>query len=129
LTGADRHSRPHRLPLNCILFGRIRWAGWDRAGYSVVRARSGDRRLVIFVARRQVAVTPLSPVGWLVRLRFRDSARWERTAFQIVNHIIVVIVIDDRRTITLPRIIALWRISLRWRIGLKRVVLRQSLPS
>jgi len=72
---------------------------------------------------------PAVAVGWLVRLRFRDSAWWERTAFQIVNHIIVVIVIDDRRTITLPRIIALWRISLRWRIGLKRVVLRQSLPS
>jgi hypothetical protein len=74
----------------------------------------------------QVAV--VSPAGWLVGLRFRDSARWERTAFQIVNHVIVVIVIDDRRTITLPRIIALWR--LRWRIGLnRRVVLRQSLPS
>src|SRR5262249_19028247 len=62
--------------------------------------------------------------------RFRDRARWERTAFQIVDHVIVVIVIDDRRTITLPRIIALWRVSLRWRIGLnRRVVMRQSPPS
>jgi hypothetical protein len=49
---------------------------------------------------------------------------------QIVNDVIVVIVIDDRRTITLPRIIALWRISLRWWIGLNgRIVLRQSLSS
>jgi hypothetical protein len=65
-------------------------------------------------------ITPLSPVGigvspagWLVGLRFRDRTRWERTAFQIVNHVIVVIVIDDGWTITLPRIIARWRISLR----------------
>jgi hypothetical protein len=53
-----------------------------------------------------------------------------RTAFQIVKHIIGVVVIDDRRTITLPRIKDLWRISLRWRISLnRRVVLRRSLPS
>src|SRR5262249_19701126 len=97
-------------------------------GHAVVRF------VVFVVSRRQVAVAPLSPVGiWpagcLVGRRFRDSARWERTALQIVNHVIVVIVIDDRRTITLPRIIGLWRISLRWRVGLnRRVVLRQSLP-
>jgi hypothetical protein len=56
---------------------------------------------------------PVSPARWLVGLRFRDSTRWERTALQIVNRIIVVIVIDDRQRITLPRIIDLWRISLR----------------
>src|SRR5439155_12969630 len=93
------------------------------AGHAVVRF------VVFVVSRRQVAVI-VSPAGWLVGLRFRDSAWWERTAFQIVNYVIVVIVIDDGRTITLPRIIDLWRISLRWRIGLnRRVVLRQSLPS
>src|SRR5262249_57120436 len=91
------------------------------------------RFVVLAALVRQVAVASLSPVGISPRrcsLRFRDSTRWERTALQIVNDVIVVIVIDDRRTITLPRIIALWRISLRWRVGLnRRVVLRQSLPS
>jgi hypothetical protein len=64
----------------------------------------------------------------LVGLRFR----WQRTVWQIVEHVIVRIVIDDRRKrrITLPRIIALWRINLRWRVGLsRRVVLRESPPS
>src|SRR5207247_1232510 len=127
-----------------IPFGRIGWAQWD-AGHAVIRARSEKRRLVVFaVLRRQVAVTslspiaigagrPVSPVGRrrLVGLRFHGSTRWERMV-QIVDHVIVLIVIDDgrKRTITLPRIIALWRVSLRWRIGLnRRVVLRQSLPS
>src|SRR5262249_18570980 len=131
LTGADRHPRSHRFLQNFILFGRTGCAGWDAAGHAVVW-------LVVFgVSWRPGAGTPLSPLriwpaGCLVGLRFRDSARWERTALQIVNHFIVVIVIDDRRkrTITLPRIVALWRISLRWRIGLSgRVVLRRSLLS
>src|SRR5262249_27976154 len=109
LAGSDRHPRPHRLLQNRILFGRIGWSGWDAAERAVVR-------FVVFATlRRQVSVTPLwigrpvSPTGWLVGLRFRDSTRW-----QIVNHVIVVIVIDDGRTI--PRIIVMWRISLRWRI-------------
>src|SRR5262249_12195464 len=113
LTGPDRHPRPHRLLQNRILFGRSGCAGWDARWHAVVRL------VVVTALLRCVAVTPLppiaigasgpvSPVGWLVGLRSRGSTRWERTAFQIVNHVIVVIFIDDRRkrTITLPRIIA-----------------------
>src|SRR5215831_20493298 len=94
--------------------------------------------------RRACAITPLSTLGVHVRparsilsnaLNFCRSAtrsRWQRTVWQIVEHVIVRIVIDDRRKrrITLPRIIALWRINQRWRVGLsRRVVLRESPPS
>src|SRR5262249_51809738 len=136
---ADRQPRPHRLPPNCILFGRAGWARWDAAGYAVVRVGAFAALL------RQVAVTPPLPITIgarrpvsrggrrrLVGLRFHGSTPWEPTVLQIVDHVIVGIVIDDgrKRTITLPRIIALWRISPRWRIGLsRRVVLRRSLPS
>jgi hypothetical protein len=70
--------------------------------------------------------------GWTsgrnVQIDYRWAAGEERTAFQIVNF--VVIVIDDGRPITLPRIIDLSRISLVWRIGVsRRVVLRRSLSS
>src|SRR5262249_56794925 len=32
---ADRQPRPHRLPPNCILFGRAGWGRWDAAGDGV----------------------------------------------------------------------------------------------
>src|SRR5215831_9115908 len=122
-----------QLFLRADLGPHVRWqcghiarvdAASNRSGNSVVRARSGNHGLVVFVARRKVSVTPLSPIAIgaggprLVGLRFR----WQRTVWQIVEHVIVRIVIDDRRKrwIILRRIIiiALWRINLRWRVGL-----------
>jgi Domain of unknown function (DUF4062) len=64
--------------------------------------------------------TPGKFRGPALDVRSCSEARWERTAFQIVNF--VVIVIDDGRPITLPRIIDLSRISLVWRIGVSRRV-------
>src|SRR5262249_60306033 len=42
---ADRQPRPHRLPPNCILFGRAGWAPGDAARYAVGRVRAFARFL------------------------------------------------------------------------------------